>query len=636
LFLAAAAGIALPVRSMGYKMRGWLTTVLLLAVLGASISKPQALGLVKSGQAISQTQGLDERRQRQRPQEPTSNVDAENRKIQALSILHEIIDRADPVDNLELQASLLSSALDLVWKHDIPRARSDFQKTLDRFFGEYSSNTNTKQRRNQAASGIKSLASSLAKHDPAAASEALDRYTKITEQLPGNTQNLSLKDQLAVAQSSLAVDTKQSAMLATQLLRTGVPLGLADYLYKLEVQDSDSATNVFKVALSYLAASASYSPNHATILSAYAFRENLLVFQMRANHPATSTQIEYGSLTVNLSPTQKPFSLQLGKTYLNAAYRFLEQRLFVLQQQKELDPEYLIQCYFLARKLNGYATKLNIDNNRRWEQLSKYYEVLGQRAGLTRSDLDGLAELAERLVAEGSIFEFDDGASAFEKAKTSKNAKEKTEMLVRGIHELLEAEKFAEAEGQIRAIEDEAVIEPITDYFHFRAGKTAVQNRKWNDLSYHSNKIAQPQLRTFLFLAGTKAALKYGKRDFASDYLQSAISAIPKIEDKSSKAKALIAVNGFVVSLDSNSSSQTLFDAIKAINQADNYDGRDYLVTIELTKLKLLFPLKESDINNCFERSAQTDWANTISAANNINRGEIRAMAQIAACRGVL
>jgi len=305
----------------------------------------------------------------------------------------------------------------------------------------------------------------------------------------------------------------------------------------------------------------------------------------------------------------------------------------MLQPQTSSNQEYIIQCYFLASKLNAYAVTLNLVRDDRWQQLTMQFEILARRAGVPIEELDNIARLAQRLASEGTVFRFDDGASAFEKAKVSKDANEKTEWLVRGIHELVEAGKFAEAERRIAEIKDDKLVAQITDYLNFRAAKAAVAKRKWNDLTGYSAKIVDARLRTYVLLDGIDAAFKNKKKTLGSEYLQSVLSVAAMIDNKSDRAKALIAISSLV---ESDSSSQALLDAVAAINQAQDYDGSDYAVTIELPKLKISFSLKDSNISASVQTASKRDWNGVISATNTISRVEIRAMAQLAACRTVL
>jgi hypothetical protein len=612
--------------------KAYLVIILLIGQFGISTCYSQ-----NEKQPNKQTQRAEVANEEKtyKKKEQKNNVERENRKTQAISILYEVINYTEEIASFESQATIISNALNLLWKHNESYSRSNFLKALDRFFLKYSSQDTTRTQKEKVAAGIKILITNFAKHDPSQAEKAIERYRKLVEEELNQNSKLSLRDRLSIAQSSLDIDVRQSAMIAARLLDSGVPSSFPDYLYELEKRDEISANTLYRVALSKLVSSAIYNPNHSTYLSAFAFREKLLVVQIRTNS-SESPRIEYASLTNNLLPSPKPFSLELAGTYLNAAYIFLEAKRIRLEQEGQLNAEYVMQCYFLAKKLNGYANRLNLNQNRQWEQLSSRYELIAQRAGFTVVDLNNLSNTAQRLVNEGSIFQFDDGASAFEKAKATKDANEKTELLVRGIHELLEAEKFAEAEQKIREIEDEKVIEQITDYFHFRASSVNIRKREWSESLYHSNKINNPQLRMYVLLEGLKASLKNGKKDIALGYLQLATNTVQKIEDKSVKAKGLAAMAGLLSSFDSTWGSQTLADAIKAINQADSYDGANYSVQITLPNMNLFFPLDNSDINSCFEQAAKSDWMNTTNATTDITRKEIRAKAQIAACRSIL
>jgi hypothetical protein len=616
-------------------MRAWLKSFFVIGGLAIGMSPPHAQSKHESDNAASKIQVTEGRTNRGGLEviDRVGDVESETPKSQAISVLREIVDHADQFANYESKGMLIGSALDLLWKHDVSYARSSFHQALDRFFVQYSSKTNTTAQRNQILLGIMSLISKLAKNDPAAGARCLSSFGTLVEEFNEN-KRLSVNDQLSVAQSSLALDAKQSAMLAARMLNAGVPSTFPNYLYELETKDSESAVSLYRVSLSNLTSNPIYTPVHATILSAYAFREKLLVLQVRSNSKKSS-HIEFGSFAANLSPGPGTLRLDIVNSYLSAAYRFLEARLIFLQKQPTLDQETLIQCYFLARKLNRYAVRLRTQEGP-WEQLASYYEILCQRAGLTISELASLDRTAERLVNEGTIFEFDDGASAFETAKLSRDAGEKTALMVKGIHELVEAGKFSEAEQRIIELKDHPVMDRMMDYLHFQMGRAAIRKRKWRDLVQHEIKITEPALRVYLFLEGTEAALKFERKNIASDYLQSAMRVLPEIDDKSVKAKATVAISGLLASLDAAESGQAILDAATEINKAEGYDGGNYSVTFELPKLKLLFALSGSSLDTCFERSAKADWVNTINAASTISRTEIRRMAQIAACRSVL
>jgi len=563
-------------------------------------------------------------------------VEKENQRQQAVLVIHRIIDQAQGISDIEVRTSVLSNALALLWNYDEQYAVSSFQRSIDRLLEKYSADDTTLAERLKLAAAIRQLIISVAPRNQAQADQALERYKKTTsEGASDDKRGLSLKERLSIAQANLDSDAKQSAALAEAILRSGVPAMFPDYLSKLEDRNPDLSNALYRAALSQLVSNPIFSPLHATILSASAFREKVLVIEIRINS-AASPAPQFGVVTTNLFPGQPTVNTVLAAEYLMAAEAFLRQRLVALHGQTTLNPEYVAQCYFLAVKLNAYASRLSLAHDDRWRQLSVQFDLLADRAGVTPEDLNNMAQLAERLATEATFFKSDDGATAFEKAKESKDDAERTELLVRGIHELVEAQRYSEAERKLVEIKGEEIKVRVTDYLNFRAGKVAVAKRKWMDLSTYLARIGDVRFRTYLLLEGMDAAFKAKKKELASKYLQTLTDLISTIDDKSDKAKALIALSGVLSSNESEESNQAMLDAIRAVNQADDYDGGDYSVTVALPKLSLSFRLKDSNIATSLQAFSRIDWERAINASNTISRVEIRAMAQIAACRAVL
>jgi|GEM_PF-5111416 len=70
---------------------------------------------------------------KQTNQSEVKDTERENRKTQAVSILYEVISYADEIENFESQATIISNALNLLWKHNESYSRANFLKALDRF-----------------------------------------------------------------------------------------------------------------------------------------------------------------------------------------------------------------------------------------------------------------------------------------------------------------------------------------------------------------------------------------------------------------------------------------------------------------------------------------------------------------------
>src|SRR5438105_813299 len=190
----------------------------------------------------------------------------EDHKQQALSVLHRIIDQAQDIADVEVQATVLSSAISLLWSYEQQYAASSFQRSVDRLLDKYSADDTTPAQRLKLSNAIKQLISNVAPRDPALAEEALGHYGKaMTRESTDNNTGLSPKEKLSIAKATLDFDAKQSVALAQAILQTGVPTSFPDYLFQLKDRDPDASNVLFGTALSQLANNPLYSPVHATI-----------------------------------------------------------------------------------------------------------------------------------------------------------------------------------------------------------------------------------------------------------------------------------------------------------------------------------------------------------------------------------
>jgi len=123
----------------------------------------------------------------------------------------------------------------------------------------------------------------------------------------------------------------------------------------------------------------------------------------------------------------------------------------------------------------------------------------------------------------------------------------------------------------------------------------------------------------------------------SSDFLSTAMTSFPRIEDPEARAAALVTTAGILyATADASWAAQVLTDGVNAINRADRYDGGVYGVRLEVAKSKVWLPLPNSDLSHCFEEAAKRDWQGTLAAAQSIESKALRSQAYIAACRNVL
>ena len=558
------------------------------------------------------------------------------RKAQAVALLRGAVEGAGEIKKVAARAGVVADALDLLWKHDEVYARANFLKAADHALGLFASEESGQ--RAEARIAVNTILKALARHDPLASERLMGRYLKLAEDAaaPGAGGSApSLYERLSLAESSLDLDAAQSAALAARVLEAGVPGSFPEYLYELERRDPGRAAPLLRTSLARVAGAGAYTPTQVTLLSTYAFREPRVLIPVNPGR-ALEAPPAFGMYTSPLEPPPGALNPALAREFLSAAGLYLSARAAALEQPAQLEWPYVGFCYFLVKKLRGYADKLDLNRDHAWQALEAKYELLAERARLDASTLASLSGLARRVVDDNNVFQFDGGASSFEWAEKTRDPAIKTELLVSGIRQLIDAQRFAEAEQRLDDIREERVREGLADYLHFRAADAALRRSDWDAAAARAARLGDERARAYLLLEAARLSLKAGRKDAALDHLRALMSILMKIEDVDAKARLLVAAAGMIYEADPAWGAEVLAEAVKAINRADGYDGRAYGVSFDLPNLAYWFPLADSDLARCFERAARADWAEAVGAARRINSIELQAAAQVAAARAVL
>ena len=263
--------------------------------------------------------------------------------------------------------------------------------------------------------------------------------------------------------------------------------------------------------------------------------------------------------------------------------------------------------------------------------------MLAERAKLGDRALSELATVAQRIVAENTVFRFDSGESAFARAEKASDPAERAELLATGIRQQIDEGKYAEAVPKIADVRDEKYREQLNTYLSFRMAEASFKKLDWYNFNSQVNRVSDAELRTYLVLSAAMAASDAGKKKMSSDFLLTAMAAFPKIEDLNARAAAVVTAAGILyATADASWSAQVLTEGVTAINRATRYDGGVYNVTLEVANSMMLFPLPKSDLSHCFEQAAKRDWPGALAAAQSIESKVLRSQAYIAACRNVL
>jgi hypothetical protein len=350
------------------------------------------------------------------------------RREQAIDILKGVVETAADIKETQTRVAVLTGALDLLWKHDEAYARENFIKSADALSERFASDITQRQERSEIRAAMGVLLMAFARHDPHVAARLLDKFQKLLEDvLKGNT--LSLNERLSLAQASLDSDAAQSAALAAKVLEAGVPGSLPSYLNELEQRDADAAASLFRVALPIIASGRVYNPLQVTILSTYAFRESQMSVPMLRGGKE-GVPLEFGMFASPLSPPSRALNRELVTAYLAAAGAYLNSELIGLERPGVPDVYHVTFLWFLVKKLGGYADRLGLNGGQNWGLLDAKYTLLAERMKLSDPVLSGLATVAQRIVAENTVFRFDSGEAAFTAAEKTKDPDERAQLMV--------------------------------------------------------------------------------------------------------------------------------------------------------------------------------------------------------------
>jgi hypothetical protein len=557
------------------------------------------------------------------------------RKTQAIDILKGIVESAADIQKMQTRVALLTGALDLLWKHDEAYARANFVKAADALLDRFASDAVQKNERAEIRSSMSVLLKEFARHDPKAAARLLDKFQKLLEDvLKGNS--LSPGERLSLAEASLDSDAAQSVKLAAKVLEAGVPGSFPSYLNELEQRDAAAAADLFRVALSKLTGERIYNPVQVTVLSTYVFRESQMsVPVIRAG--GEGMPLQTGMFASPLLPPSRNLNQALVRSYLAASVAYLNAETLALEQRPEPDAIQVALCFYLVKKLRAYVNRLALDRGQDWAVLDAKLTIIAERAKVGVTALSDLATVAERVVAENSVFRFDSGESAFAAAEKAGDSAERAELLATGIRQLIDEGKYTEAAQRMVDLREDKFPEQLSTYLSFRMAEASLKKLDWYSFNAQVNRLSDARLRTYLVISAALAASDARQKKMSSDFLLTAMASFPKIEDPAARAAALVAAAGILYAGEDKSwAAQVLTEGVNAINRANEYEGGSYSVTLEAGNSRVWLPLSKSDLMHCFEQAAKRDWPTALAAAQSIESKPLRMQAYIAACRNVL
>lgn len=562
----------------------------------------------------------------------------------AMWFLRSLIDQAHSPEEIQAQAAIISGAATLIWRRDEDYARESFKRVIDVLIQDYEStisdaklSARDRARLKPLSAGISILIKGLGRRDAPLALSMLKRFqgvrtTALGDSVGAKTQN----EKLEVIREGIEADPGESAALAAKLLSSGVPSSFPQFLYDLRARDAQAADNLYRIAVSLISSGAPYTSNSVNILGAYPFRERAVIVPAVGPGSDNAKSVSIGIMTSALSPPLGDPDLGLAREYVSAAALYLSRT----ANAGITTPSSLAQSFYLAAKVSCYVNRLGLGDRAAWNGLRSTLEVMTRNTGVDDSNLKYLAGYAERVANDQVAFLFDNGASLFEKARQTSDLTERTDLLARGVKEMIQSGSLGDAEKKILGIEDDTVKVQLFDYLNIKVGEALIDVKDWPGVTNRADKISNPNLRALLLLECARAVSKNlkgrGNRQLAVRLWSKTVEALSKVTDQNVRASGLLVVASAIGPLDADWSIRVLGDAIDEINKAKDYEGGEVRVNLSIVSIRLTLALADSDLETSFQGIARKNWLGTIALVEHVSPKLLRYRAQLGACRAVL
>jgi hypothetical protein len=272
-------------------------------------------------------------------------------------------------------------------------------------------------------------------------------------------------------------------------------------------------------------------------------------------------------------------------------------------------PDELIKGYFLIEKLRFYS----LATGRNWSSPEENFRIqlvgmLGT-AGFSEETIFSVSDTARRIVERNNPFRLDDGTKLLDEAEKHDDVKLRDIYLARAVIQLIESGNFPEAERTIGKIDDSKSRRALFDIFVLRIESQFVKSEDYNRLENYALRIESPAVQAFVFLKALEA--DYAKMETATrlNFIANAEKAIEKIDDKLTKASAMVLLASII--LQSDYDLRSALNAVKAINAADGYVGDPFKVAIQVPALGVTysFTFGKDSFEQFFRGIALRNWS---------------------------
>ena len=556
------------------------------------------------------------------------------RKTQALELLKEIVSSSRSIEDVAQRSLLVSRSADVLWKHDPEFAQTGISKTFADLIDQYEDREvlASQEKLEQLDSALKRLIATMTRNDARLGAAAEEKLIEVRKD--ASSANTTDREKLSVAQDLLGSDAKRAVEIAGRILQRGaIPITFPQFLYDVARIDPLSAHVLFREGLRALEDNR-IRPAEAIYLSAYAFRERVVLLPAADDQTPKGASLRYGVLTRPLNAADYTLDTATANAYLMTAGRYVTQHLlFVGEGPHEGDR--LVELLFLVAKLNVYSARLRSNTAGGWQQLKFDLIVRCKNAGVDAGSMQSVIGYAERLANSEEVFQLGD-LSSLEKAKDIEDQEHRNEVLARGIWNLIQGQRFQEAEVWIKQIDVAQLRETLLELIEYYSGKASSRARNWSEVNRRVSRIKDSRIALLLLLNGASNSTQNRERKIAKQFVLDARALVPRIPSGPDKAKSLVSLATVATESYPELIAELLPEALTAINASEDYDGGSLQVWMNVTRYQVVLTTQNSTLEMSLQRAARVDWVTALNTAQSLNSKRLKPLAIISVCSAIL
>jgi tetratricopeptide (TPR) repeat protein len=542
---------------------------------------------------------------------------------QALNLLNHLFEQAKEFDDEAARIKTRAQIADTLWEHDEARARGQFEEAF-RAVADIKGEREDESSMFSPLSRLRSeLLRLIAPRDMALAEKLLktipDAPTKdnsaLTQFFGAQSQQSQVAMELALELAS--TDPQRAAQMAQASLQSGINMMFPQVLQKIQQKEPELADRLFLQALAAAQKDTARPTMKLLLLAPYAFPgfggfspEALLGGQSAPPRPPNPALIEpflnfaYQSVMqeLNVAPPGAPAGLeaQVASALGQLDYMSVQVLLPLFDQHQ---PE---RAAMIRTRMHQLGANL-ADKDRR--QLDFF-------TNLSHNPSTGAQELINR-------------------AERESNPQLKDSHYLTAAMRLAQEGEIERALSLLDKISMEVMKKSLASLIRFQAVTKALGQGEVETAYRHAKEVLNLAQRAHAFSRIAQKLLERNDLARAVEMLNEAERLIGKAGHQPEKARALLELAAAMTQVDALRGFEVLKTAVEAINRTDFNPALQQTFAMDLSGAVAVGGDALS-FDHSFAPLARTDFQRALLLAQDIEKKELSASAQISVCRGVL